>query len=414
MTVTSDGKGATLAQAPAHAPVGIGPGVSRPAPSGAGPHVGPKDAPLRVLVVTADDPARFRALGGDDPSLPKHELAYPYYGALREAGCRVEVVQARYRNPASLRRAASRLAGFDVAIAWSMEGAMLALAAVPYRANRKVVTIAYANRPPRANRLLAAMRDLVFWSGLRLGGLTLYVTREQAAEASRKFRLPAQRTGYCQVGVDAEFFAPADVAADAPIAPDVRAAATSPYVVVAGDQQRDEALAAKAVQGTGLRLVRLTQEPGTQRFWERHVAAGPAGPPVFCRAGLTIAEVRYLYRRAVCVLNLVDNSWQPAGLTVAKEAMACGTPLVMSSGITTRELLGFRRSFREEPFLELESLDDADRASAAVLKLARDRSYATEVGRAGRRLIEESLDLRDRGRAPLDLLKRHVDSMRRR
>ena len=110
----------------------------------------------------------------------------------------------------------------------------------------------------------------------------------------------------------------------------------------------------------------------------------------------------------------MDNSWQPAGLTVAKEAMACGTPLVMSSGITTRELLGFRRSFRQEPFLELELLDDADRARAAVLKLARDRSYATEVGRAGRRLIEESLDLRVRGWAPLDLLKRHVDSMRRR
>ncbi len=402
--MASPGRGAALTQAPTHDPRTVTLRGVTSAPVGGEPG----GIPLRVLVVTGDDPQRFRALGGGDPTLPRHELAYPYYGALLEAGCSVEVVPLSYRSPASLRRVARRLGDFDVAIGWSMEGAMLALAATPYRANRKVVTVAYANRRPRRNRWVAAVRDLVFWAGLRVGGLTLYVTRQQADEAQADFRLLPRRTGYCQVGVDAEFFAPAPAHAGAPLAPDVRRAAQSPYVVVAGDQQRDESLTAAVVRGTGLRLVRLTQEPGTQRLWERRRAEDAGLADVFCRAGLSFAEVRYLYQRALCVLNLVDNSWQPAGLTVAKESMACGVPLIMNRGLTTRELGRHARAAGQPPFREVASLTAVEQARAAVLKLAGDPAYVSSVGRAGRRLIEEGLDLRTRAWAPLRLLQRHV------
>ncbi len=89
MTVTSDGKGATLAQAPAHAPVGIGRGVSRPAQAGAGPKDVPQDAALRVLVVTADDPARFRAQGGDYRKMEEQGLFFV-----------VAAIECKYHQPA--------------------------------------------------------------------------------------------------------------------------------------------------------------------------------------------------------------------------------------------------------------------------------------------------------------------------
>ena len=66
--------------------------------------------PMRVLLVTAGDPDRFRRLGGGtDSSYPKHELAYPYYGLLLEQGLEVNITTMRYRDLRSVHKVARSL-----------------------------------------------------------------------------------------------------------------------------------------------------------------------------------------------------------------------------------------------------------------------------------------------------------------
>ncbi len=356
---------------------------------------------LRVLLVTGDPPARFRALGSGGLDMPRHELCYPYYAALREAGCSVKIVRVQHTRLGSLDRAARLLHRADLAIAWSLAGPLLALAASRRGLSRKVVSVVYTHRSPRRDPLTGRLRDLLFARGLRLGGMTLYVTREQASHSPRQYRLPAERAACFQAGVDTEFWAPARE--DAPVSPDVREAAREPFVVVSGDQQRDEQLVEQALLGTGLRLVRLTQGPGVQRHWEARRPVLDFG--VFCRARLTFPEVRYLYQRALCVLNLADNSWQPAGLTVAKEALACATPLVMGRGLATRELLSHWRPCDDLPFVELGRPADPGAARAAVLRLRHRPEEAARYAAAGRALVTRALDIRRRAPALRALLE---------
>ena len=45
-----------------------------------------------------------------------------------------------------------------------------------------------------------------------------------------------------------------------------------------------------------------------------------------------------MIQNAVCYAGLVDSSWQPAGWTVACEALGSGVPIVLYDGLVSREL----------------------------------------------------------------------------
>ena len=363
--------------------------------------------PMRVLLVTAGDPDRFRRLGGGtDSSYPKHELAYPYYGLLLEQGLEVNITTMRYRDLRSVHKVARSLRHYDAAFCWSLEGPALALAALPLRQSRKVHTVVYANDPPRSNPLAGMLRQAGFKAGLRAGGIAIYVTNEQAREAHRDMGLPTMRRAYLQVGTDIDFFAPWPAHSESLVRPEVRRLAEERYVVAGGDQQRDEGLIAKVLSGLGVKLVRLTQEPSIQRHWDAWAQRDKLD--VFCMARLSFPEIRFVYQRAMCVLNLVENSWQPAGLTTAKEALACGAPLIMNSGLTTRELKAHLKPSEKIPLMELASRTDWGEARDAVKTLQADPDRARALGAAGRRLVEERLNISRRASELFYILKSYA------
>lgn len=350
---------------------------------------------LRVLVVTGSNPARVRQFGGDGATVPCLPLAYPFYGGLRERGCVVELatLSAGFFRGAEVVRLVQQLRTFDVAVAWGMAGPVLALAAAPFGISRRICTFLYAHATPRASALIRRCRDLVIRAGLQAGGVAMYMTARQAAEAPARFGIDSAQVAYCPVGVDTRFFVPLPVYAETPVRADLAAFTASEYVVMAGDQLRDDLRIAEMLVGTGLRLVRLSQEPRTEAFWRWWQAANRDGLEVFCAARLKFEEVRYAYQRALCVLNLVDNSWQPAGWTVTTEAMACGVPIIMNRGLTTEELARYARGDGASPVIEVDSLTDTSGVREALLRLRRDPVWAQKRGAAGRTMVETYLDI---------------------
>ena len=48
--------------------------------------------------------------------------------------------------------------------------------------------------------------------------------------------------------------------------------------------------------------------------------------------------LRFLLRNASAYVGFVDSSWQPAGWTVACEALASGLPIVLYEGLVSKEM----------------------------------------------------------------------------
>ncbi len=159
------------------------------------------------------------------------------------------------------------------------------------------------------------------------------------------------------------------------------------YVVVAGDMLRQEEMLPDVLRGLGLGLVRLTQNTYVEHLWHEWLSQGTIDFDVFCKANLSAAEVRYAYQRALCVLNLIDNSWQPAGWTVFVEAMACGIPVIMNRGLSTEEMRADLQDGEPLPFIELADLQ-LETARRALKCLSNDEGLWAELAQRGRAHIE--------------------------
>lgn len=344
---------------------------------------------MRVRVLVTVDPADFRALGGDDPGLPRQPLAYPFYGGLKRQGWEVDLKRVRSDGLGKLATALAGAADLealrdspDIVIALGMGGGELLFLAGGRRDARRVAVV----QTPRSGHLRGIKRiarDALVRRALRRSALVLFQLREQADEEPTRLRLDPKAVAAWTIGIDSRYFAPAPAFADATIRPEIRALAGRPYAITAGDQLRDEALLAAVMKESGLSFVRVSQETRVEAFW-----AGR--PDAFCRARLPAAEMRFLYQHATCSLNLADNSWQPAGYTVALESLACGAPMIMNHGLVTRELA---RHGSPPPFIEIASPVRVDEARSRLRELAADLARRAALARDGRALVERELTI---------------------
>ena len=374
---------------------------------------------MRIIVITNTGLKRFCQVGGDDPNSPRVSLAYPFNGYLKEKGISVEIFSLKNRIVDSenigqdlslisyfkIIPFAKYFASFDFIVTLGAMGPYLATILTPLLANKKVFTVVFANSPPPSEGILGKIKNLVFQTGLRTCGGLIYMTQEQMNYAIENFKLPLEKVHHLPLGVDTKFFVPLSSCVDVMVRKELLDLPLKKYVVAAGDQLRDEHQIAKIMKETELKLVRLTQSDRIEKFWEKFNQTNSGQADVFCKARLDFQEVRYVYQHALCVLNLVDNSWQPAGWTVATEAMACGIPVVMNSGLVTREL---KRYQDPPPLLEISSTPEIGEVRKELKKLSADFTFAKNLGQSGRKYIEDNLQIEKTGEILINILHKHL------
>ena len=167
------------------------------------------------------------------------------------------------------------------------------------------------------------------------------MTAEQAQKAETEFRgrIPVIRL---RCGIDTGFYRRNVGLADVPENDRERVGKllSEPYVILPGDELRFNDDAIRFVEHSGIRLVRISQyshKGGTEKL-KRDIAERRLGDRLMVFEKIDYPFLRFLLRHASVYAGLVDSSWQPAGWTVACEALATGLPIVLYDGLVSREL----------------------------------------------------------------------------
>lgn len=361
---------------------------------------------MKTLVIVGSDINKFQKVGMGDENHPRLPLAYPFYGYLMKHDIDVELLHLNEKLPLikyfQLVYLTKYISSFDVIISFGFIGAWLSILLSLFGANRKVLTLVYANVSGKL--ITNKIKDFIFNFGLRLCGKVIYMTREQQSQAINKLKFIQNQTCYLPVGVDTRFFNPVSIEKSL-ISPEILKLEKMSYIVVSGDQLRDEKYIAKFVKETGLKFVRLTQSKKIEEFWTEYKESNLNNFDVFCRANLNFHEIRYVYQNAFCLLNLVDNSWQPAGWTVMTEAMACGIPVIMNSGIVTRELKNYQVTL---PIIEINNLTGLKETKRVLEKLSKDLSSLQYIKKTSREFVEKNLAIEVTGKYLIEIINSSV------
>lgn len=167
------------------------------------------------------------------------------------------------------------------------------------------------------------------------------MTREQEVEAAALLgpRVPVVRL---VVGVDTAYYQRPIDEADIPegYRSTMERVLKDPYVIMPGDELRLNSDAVDIATRLGVRLIRISQygtKSGTDAL-KNAVAGRRLSDRVLVFERIPYQFLRVLLRKAAAYVGCVDSSWQPAGWTVACEALASGLPIVAYEGLVTREL----------------------------------------------------------------------------
>jgi len=100
--------------------------------------------------------------------------------------------------------------------------------------------------------------------------------------------------------------------------------------------------------------------------------------------GITDAELRELYRNAACVVVPLIESEQPSGQSVTLQAMACGTPVVLTEtkGLWSREMM------KHDDNVLFVPPGDAEAMKSAVNRIVHDASLANYLRMNALRTIQ--------------------------
>ncbi len=167
------------------------------------------------------------------------------------------------------------------------------------------------------------------------------MTNEQAMKA--RHDLPASIPVLkMRCGVDTQFYRNGSSIDDVPkqYRKVVEQLLPRPFVLMLGDELRCNQDAIDIVERSGLQVVRVSQYAEKSRvdLLKLKIADRKLSDRIIVFERISYPFVRFLLHRASAYAGLVDATWQPAGWTVACEALASGLPIVMYEGLVSREL----------------------------------------------------------------------------
>lgn len=366
---------------------------------------------MKILVVTLSDLSQFVEQGGYGPDTPKLSQAYPFYGYLKENGHEVEVISLKdilmkyqglglFPSYFYLAKNIKYILSFDVIFSWGFYGAWIANLLKSYNQNRKVATIIYSIWPPTKN-IFSDLKYYLFCKGLSLCGVTLYMTESQASYAEQVADLDRSRIHKYLVGVDQDFFSSNENSEN--ISEDLLNELNEPYIMVCGDQLRNEEAIIPVLLESNIKLVRPTQSTLAKDFWEKMKNKYSKDIKVFSKLKVSFNELRVMYKKALCVLNLTDNSWQPAGWSVMAESLSCGTPVIMKRGLVSNELDLYGG---KNPVCVIDSERDISRIKDIIFRLKSDNNYLYELKKMSNEFAINYLNIKNTCNAVSDVINK--------
>jgi len=286
---------------------------------------------------------------GECPRMP---LVYPFSAAFHNRNHKIFAID--YSNAVNPNGSASpfeqiyqqnellqALRNVDLALIWGSRGGFMILRQILLSCPRRRVLLGsyvwQLSTLPTLKRKIAGM-GMRFLA--RFARAVIVMTDEQLSLAKQMLpsRIPVIRF-VC--GVDTGFYKTKSNYSDVP---DIHRCCidkllAKPYAIMPGDQMRYDNDAIDLVKNSDIRLVRVFREAKTETWFNEQIQKHGLNDRLFVFKDIGHVFLRFLLQNASAYLGLVDSSWQPAGWTVACEALASGLPVVMYEGLVSRELI---------------------------------------------------------------------------
>ncbi len=295
-------------------------------------------------------------------------------------------------------QAGDALESADGALLWGSRGVSLAARQSLSRSMpRKVILCSYVWNVGECLSIRAHRAGLLAKVGGRLARAVALMTEEQATSA-REWLPDKVPVLLLRCGIDTRFYRTKSVFEDVPeeYRREIESLLRRPYVVLPGDELRFNEQSVEIARRTGLCVVRISQYSGKRlERMQTLVRSSGVGDRYRCYQKISYRFMRFLLQNARGYIGLVDSSWQPAGWTVAAEALATGLPVVLYEGLVSREL---RRLGVDESMLKVIRPGDlaafADHVGNRMLV-----EHTCEYGERTRCFAASNLDCEEAGRA---------------
>jgi hypothetical protein len=306
---------------------------------------------MHLLAAINNNVEEWRALQHFDQDKPRLPLPYAFGGAFLKVGHTLSAIDlcstadkkqiSPFKSLYYKNEFGSALKGVDVAALWGSDALKALLKQSLTPASRKNIlyfTYVIAPENPSGRQRINDMAIQVLARSAK--GIVL-MTAEQEAAAHKLFAgsLPVIRL---RCGIDTAFYRGEASLSDVPEKhrSTVEALLAEPYVIMPGDELRYNDDAIHFVENTGIRLVRVSQygaKSNTEKL-KRDITERKLGDRLVVFENISYAFLRFLFQHGSAYAGLVDSSWQPAGWTVACEALSSGLPMVLYEGLVSREL----------------------------------------------------------------------------
>lgn len=307
---------------------------------------------MHLLVAINNNIPEWRNTMFPGPDKPRLPLPYAFGAAFLKRGHLLSALNVSSNAPIGdiypfsavypIRGITEALKKTDMASLWGGLGVSAILhQAMVMPLRRRVVLNSYVWSLNR----LATMKSKRLGIATQLAGqfakAVVVMTEEQAELARRSLMLRAPVIKF-RCGIDTAYYRIPSGISDVPVMyrKKVDQLLGKPYVIMPGDELRCNDDAMDLVQHSDLRLVRISQYANPNKQDQLYAEVKRRGIQdrflVFER--ISYAFLRFLLQNASAYAGLVDSSWQPAGWTVACEALSSGLPVVVYSGLVSREL----------------------------------------------------------------------------
>jgi glycosyltransferase involved in cell wall biosynthesis len=307
---------------------------------------------MHLLVAINDNIPEWRETLTPTRSRPRLPLPYAFGAAFIKKGHKVSAINLSgtstveqppypFESVYHAHDLARAMKQVDVASLWGGYGISAVLRQyllLPIR--RRVILNSYVWQVESTSTLRSKKLGLSTRVAAHFAKALVVMTDEQAEMARRMLGKNVPVIKYT-CGIDTAYYRSASDISDVPEVSRgvVMKLLSQPYVVMPGDELRLDQDALEMVTKSDLRLVRISQySQGKQELLRREAKERGINDRLITFENISYPFLRFLLQHAVAYAGMVDSTWQPAGWSVACEAMASGLPIVLYEGLVSREL----------------------------------------------------------------------------